>query len=316
MANINTMTQKFGIALAVLFSIAFVAVATPVQAEGGYGYDYSVVDSMPSDSWGYDYSVVDSMPSDSWGYDYTVVDSPSSWGYDYTVLDSYPTYGSSYGGSSFGGFGGFSMPFSTMGGGGNHQSQSQSQGQSQSQSSTNTNVNNNVITINQPVAQTPVYPQPVCPSGTTGYWPNCVYPQPPQYDICPNIPGIQTTLPYGYYIQNGYCYQTITSPVYPITPYVTLSQVPYTGYELGPVGTALYWGFLVLWCLIAAYLIAVKKVQNKVAAWFTGSSPTPSHAHVAHSAPVAHAPRVSAPVALRYTGIDPFIQSQINRASK
>src|SRR3989344_7218486 len=47
-------------------------------------------------------------------------------------------------------------------------------------------------------------------------------------------------------------------------PYVTLSAVPYTGLDLGPWGTAMYWGFLVLWCLIAAYLIAVKKIQNKI----------------------------------------------------
>jgi hypothetical protein len=308
--------RTISIAFAMLFAATFVFAAATAQASdmdgGWYPESYVETGDYFSD-YGGDYggwiadSYVDTAPSYN---DY------GGWIADSYVDTAYPSYGSSYGGSSFGGFGGFSMPFSTMGGGGNHQSQSQSQGQSQSQSSTNTNVNNNVITINQPVAQTPVYPQPVCPAGTTGVWPNCVYPQPPQYDICPNIPGIQTTLPYGYYIQNGYCYQTITPPVYPTTPYVTLSQVPYTGYELGPVGTALYWGFLVLWCLIAAYLIAVKKVQNKVAAWFTGSNPTPSRAHVAHSAPVAHAPRASAPVASRYAGIDPFIQSQINRASK
>src|SRR3990167_4271163 len=54
------------------------------------------------------------------------------------------------------------------------------------------------------------------------------------------------------------------------TPYVTLAAVPYTGLELGFWGTIAYWGFLVLWCLIAAYLIVVKKIQNKIAAWFTG----------------------------------------------
>ncbi len=45
------------------------------------------------------------------------------------------------------------------------------------------------------------------------------------------------------------------------TPYVTLSQTPYTGLEMGPLGTALYWSFLVVWCLIAAYLVAIKKVH-------------------------------------------------------
>ena len=51
----------------------------------------------------------------------------------------------------------------------------------------------------------------------------------------------------------------------PQTPYVTLSAVPYTGFELGPVGTAVYWSLLVLWCLIAAYLIAVKKAHVGIA---------------------------------------------------
>lgn len=36
---------------------------------------------------------------------------------------------------------------------------------------------------------------------------------------------------------------------------VYLSQIPYTGLDLGPIGTALYWIMLVLWSLAAAYLI-------------------------------------------------------------
>ncbi|MBP9710790.1 MAG: hypothetical protein KBD50_00780 [Candidatus Pacebacteria bacterium] len=53
-------------------------------------------------------------------------------------------------------------------------------------------------------------------------------------------------------------------PTY-IPPYVTLSSVPYTGLEMGPVATAIYWSFLVLWTLVAAYLIAVKKVHYAIA---------------------------------------------------
>ncbi len=87
-----------------------------------------------------------------------------------------------------------------------------------------------------------------------------------------NISGSQTVYPTQntvytgtFYGQNGQsvtCSVTVNintyvpPPVYqnPV-PYVTLSAVPYTGLDLGPVGTALYWGFLVLWCLGAAYLI-------------------------------------------------------------
>jgi hypothetical protein len=143
-----------------------------------------------------------------------------------------------------------------------------------------------------------------------------VYVPPVQYDMCPNIAGIQSVLPSGYYIQNGYCYQTyIQPPVYqqPVQPYVTLSSVPYTGLELGPVGTALYWGFLVLWCLFAAYMIAVKRVQNTFVAWLTGGKK--AHAHTAHVAHAVHAPahKVEHKAAVQHSGIDPFIASQIGR---
>jgi hypothetical protein len=37
--------------------------------------------------------------------------------------------------------------------------------------------------------------------------------------------------------------------------YVYLSQIPYTGLDLGPIGTVVYWTLLVLFCLAAAYLI-------------------------------------------------------------
>jgi hypothetical protein len=50
----------------------------------------------------------------------------------------------------------------------------------------------------------------------------------------------------------------------PAQPYISLSEAPYTGLDLGPWGTAVYWTFLVAWCAFAAYLIAVKRVQNKL----------------------------------------------------
>jgi hypothetical protein len=48
-------------------------------------------------------------------------------------------------------------------------------------------------------------------------------------------------------------------------PYVTLQEVPYTGLDLGPVGTALYWGLLGLWCAMMAYFIVVKRLHYKMA---------------------------------------------------
>ena len=101
-------------------------------------------------------------------------------------------------------------------------------------------------------------------------------------------------------------------------PGISLAAVPYTGLDLGPWGTAVYWGFLVLWCLIAAYLIAVKKVQNKFATWLFGSTAlttggaTPVAAKTAQVAPKAAV--METKIAPQFAGIDPFIASQISRA--
>ena len=107
-------------------------------------------------------------------------------------------------------------------------------------------------------------------------------------------------------------------PVYypPQTPYVTLSAVPYTGFELGPVGTAIYWSLLVLWCLIAAYLIAVKKAHVSLARrlnnFLFGSSEvvvTPAPTVVAYaSTPLRHAHPV-------HDATDEFVLSQLSRRS-
>ena len=55
----------------------------------------------------------------------------------------------------------------------------------------------------------------------------------------------------------------------PQVPYVTLSQVPYTGLDLGTWGTFVYWTSLALWCLFMAYLIVVKRVHYKIADMFS-----------------------------------------------
>lgn len=323
----QTNIRNGGIALAAFMLLASAAFFTPVahaadmdlDLGGGWGTTGFTDYASPSYDSGFG----------GWGTTgYTDYAAPSYNDYGGWGTTGYTDYASpSYGGYSsggYGGFGGFSLPFMGGGsGGGNTQSQSQAQ----SQSSNNTNVNNNVITITQPsptvVTQVQsvcpigtygtypncVYPQTqVCPTGSTGTYPNCVYPQ-PTYDICPNIPGIQNILPAGYYLQNGNCFQQYAPTPTPYTPYVTLSAVPYTGLELGPIGTFLYWAFLVLWCLAAAYLVVVKKVQNRVVAslnkFFFGSN---THAKVSHK---TMSVAVAAPASLDTT--DEFIASQINR---
>ncbi len=82
--------------------------------------------------------------------------------------------------------------------------------------------------------------------------------------------------------------------------FVYLSQIPYTGLDLGPLGTALYWLMLVLWSLAAAYLIffnALPLAYRKVGA-FGGSVKDvlgQPAVVVATHAPEVHAP-VHAPV--------------------
>ncbi len=121
---------------------------------------------------------------------------------------------------------------------------------------------------------------------------------------------------------------------HPTTPYINLSAVPYTGLDLGPVGTALYWSFLVLWCALAAYLVAVKRVHMALVRWykrvlFSEDTHVVAHAepavagmsqsdlaklaamlHGTHTVEVEH----TAAPAKEDDGVDPFILSQINRA--
>lgn len=124
---------------------------------------------------------------------------------------------------------------------------------------------------------------------------------------------------YGYNGQQVTCSATVyvntyVPPVTPNTPYVTLSAVPYTGLELGPVGTVVYWGFIAIWCAIAAYLIVVKKVQNSVYRSLktvlfgaAGEDHAPAHAApLAHTSHIAHAKH-------EVDATDAFITAQINR---
>ncbi|HWB34226.1 MAG TPA: hypothetical protein VG753_02835 [Candidatus Paceibacterota bacterium] len=124
----------------------------------------------------------------------------------------------------------------------------------------------------------------------------------------------------------------VPPPVYQNpAPYINLSAVPYTGLDLGPVGTVLYWAFLAAWCLLAAYLIAVKRVHMSIVRWYQKAL-FGTDAHVSQNVSLAglsssdmhtlagmlraseHTPAHAAPAAAQDDAIDPFILSQINRA--
>lgn len=82
--------------------------------------------------------------------------------------------------------------------------------------------------------------------------------------------------------------------------FVYLSQIPYTGLDLGPWGTALYWMMLMLWSLAAAYLVlfnglplAYRKVGSfgaNVKEVLKQPVAVSTHTVTTHAAPASHAP--------------------------
>lgn len=149
-------------------------------------------------------------------------------------------------------------------------------------------INNNNVVANY---QQPVATQQYCQSGYYGTYPNCyINQQPPSY---PRPPVVYNTA----------------------TPYVSLSQVPYTGLELGFWGTIAYWGAFVLFALFAAYLIAIKRVQNNIANYLKSVlfGTDEEEVETTETAPATPSP-ASAPVGTEGDTIDSFIMSQINRA--
>lgn len=312
MTTVYNNTRMLGIAFAalVLLAVPF-AFASKAHAADLFGGD-TYGDYYPSDMSTYgDYyptSGGDVYP-DTYGNVYPDTYSntyPDTTSYSYPDSSSYGSYDygytPGYGSSSF--FGG-GFPF----GGGSYGAPS----------NTNTNVNTNTNTcttnscnttistpINAPTTivnsgnnttpSTPVYQPVYQPIQQPVYYPSQPVYQ-PSYNPC-------TTCGC-----NGvYC--NTQRPA----PYVSLSAVPYTGLDLGPVGTAMYWGFLVLWCLGAAYLIAVKRIQNTIVAKIFGNKKAAAHtATVSHAthAPVKKAE--SAPSISKFGNIDPFIASQLNK---
>jgi hypothetical protein len=79
--------------------------------------------------------------------------------------------------------------------------------------------------------------------------------------------------------------------------YVYLSDLPYTGLDLGPIGTALYWLMLIGWSLAIAYLVLGNVAPMALRRVGILSSDTFGHQVQEHyEAPVMHAPVAHAPV--------------------
>jgi hypothetical protein len=115
------------------------------------------------------------------------------------------------------------------------------------------------------------------------------------------------------------CSVTVYVDEYPTTlpPYITLSAVPYTGLDMSPEMAALYWAFVVVWCLVAAYLIAVKKAHYAVArslkSFLFGAGTTPVEVTMSTPA-VAHAgAHASSHNHNHGDETDEFVLSQIHR---
>jgi hypothetical protein len=152
---------------------------------------------------------------------------------------------------------------------------------------TNNNITNPAPVINNVIAYPPTQTQvQYCAAGYSGTYPNCYLNQPVVYNTA--------------------------------TPYVSLTQVPYTGLDLGFWGTIAYWGAMVLFALVVAYLIVIKRVQNIIALrlkyFLFGSTNTHEESEqetVVTYAPVA--PKVYATVPASEDIVDSFILSQINR---
>ena len=276
MTNIINIKKSIGVlSIAVLaLGVSLSTFATVVHADDGGGYDFSPDSSSGS---GYDYApdysaVYDFAPySSASGYDFAP---DYSSGYDFapdtsSCYDFAPDYSSSGGGYSSGGSYGYnyatptyysstpsysSYAYSTPGLGSGYSSNiyttpgtgystsgktqtpivyntpTQTQVQTQTASgqpivinnnnnNTNTNTNTNSAPVTQ-IASTPA--QQII---------DYVYPTTPTYSTY-RTPVVATAI-----------------------PSVSLSQIPYTGFDFGPVGDAVYWAGLLSFAVAAAYLL-------------------------------------------------------------
>jgi hypothetical protein len=61
----------------------------------------------------------------------------------------------------------------------------------------------------------------------------------------------------------------------PLVTGISLTQVPYTGFEAGPFLTTLFYGLLLLWALYLAYVIVIRRNGHEVAFSHVAVEPTP-----------------------------------------
>ncbi len=89
--------------------------------------------------------------------------------------------------------------------------------------------------------------------------------------------------------QNGQstsCSVTVQANTYvpPVTPYVSLTQIPYTGFDFGPFGNAIYWTTLASFALALGYLAIYFK--GGVMAFATARTPRMYAPVIAPKAPI------------------------------
>lgn len=273
-----------GIAFAALVLLALAIVPVSVSA-ADLGYDYSGGNGFSDYGGGYDYSGGNGY-SDFGGYEYS-----GGNGYYEPSYSSYPSYSSGY---SYGLSG---MSYGVPSGYSYNSSSAASSVYAPTNTCTAPNSCNDNSVFNAPIVTT-INDVETSDNDDDRCRRNCDRDR--DYDNdCRN------------------CGVSYNPPVYyPQAPYVSLAQVPYTGLELGTTGTILYWSFLVIWCLVAAYLIVVKRVQNtllaKLNAFLFGDAPvtsTSTRSYVKYTAPVATAEK-------KTDAADDFILSQVFRSQK
>jgi hypothetical protein len=99
--------------------------------------------------------------------------------------------------------------------------------------------------------------------------------------------------------------QSYIAPAAPTTPYVSLSQIPYTGFDFGTFGNAIYWMGLLAFAVAGAYLVvyyqggALALAGNMLGGRTVSYSETVTETAPTHTeVEVAHEDNREAPVAL------------------
>ena len=82
---------------------------------------------------------------------------------------------------------------------------------------------------------------------------------------CDTFVNIIGEVPKGSYGNYSYQYQyQYPYPAYQV-PYVALTQIPYTGFDFGPLGNAIYWMMLIGMAIVAAYLLVYQAGLRAIA---------------------------------------------------